>query len=362
MVRKALENLKPYVPGKPVEEVERELGITNIDKLASNENLWGISPKVAAAIKEAVDKVNYYPDGGAFRLKEKIAAKYGVTPDNIILGNGSDELVMFLAMALIDPGDEAVMPVPSFPRYEPVVTMMNGIAREIPLKEHRLDLKTMAEAVNEKTRLVYLCNPNNPTGTYITKGELEEFLERVPEEVVVVLDEAYFEFARLFNDYPDGLNFFKKRPNTVVLRTFSKAYGLAGLRVGYGFAPENLAKAINSLRPPFNVNFLAQMAAVAALDDEEYVREVVKNTDEGKKFLYQEIIRMGLSYIPSAANFLMIKTGKPSALVFRELLKRGVIVRSGDIFGMDDWIRVTVGTPAQNARFINELKMVLEIL
>ena len=362
MVRRSVLHLKPYIAGKPIEEVEREFGITNIDKLASNENLWGISPKVAKAIIDAVEQVNYYPDGGAFQLKGKLAAKYGVSPDNIILGNGSDELVMFLAMTLIDPGDEAVMPVPSFPRYEPVVTMMNGIAREIPLTQHRLDLEGMVAALNEKTKLVYLCNPNNPTGTYFTEEELIHFLEKVPATVVVVLDEAYFEFAKLNPAYPDGLKYFKQKPNIVVLRTFSKAYGLAGLRVGYGFAPENLAKSINSLRPPFNVNFLAQRAAFAALDDEEYVKEVVENTNAGKEYLYQELTKMGLSFIPSAANFLMIKTGKPSNLVFRELLKRGIIIRSGDIFGMDDWIRVTVGTKTQNERFLNELKVVLEIL
>ncbi|GAV22307.1 histidinol-phosphate transaminase [Carboxydothermus pertinax] len=360
MVRKSVQNLKPYVAGKPIEEVERELGITNIDKLASNENLWGISPKVAEAIKEAVEQINYYPDGGAFRLKEKIAVKYGVALDQIILGNGSDELVMFLAMTLIDPGDEAVMPVPSFPRYEPVVTMMSGVAREIPLKEHRLDLEAMVRAINEKTKLIYLCNPNNPTGTYITQTELEQFLNEVPPNVTIVLDEAYFEFAKVNPDYPDGFNYFQKRPNIVVLRTFSKAYGLAGLRIGYGFAPAELAKAINSLRPPFNVNFLAQRAALAALDDEEFVAEVVKNTNSGKEYIYGELKKLGLAYIPSAANFLMVKTGKPSQIVFRELLKRGVIVRSGDIFGMDDWIRVTVGTPSQNKRFLNELRVVLE--
>jgi len=362
MVRRSVLSLKPYIAGKPIEEVERELGITNIDKLASNENLWGISPKVARAIIEAVNEVNYYPDGGAFQLKGKLAEKFGFSPENIIVGNGSDELVMLLAMTLIDPGDEAVMPVPSFPRYEPVVTMMNGTAREIPLKEHRLDLESMLAAVNEKTKLVYLCNPNNPTGTYFSSGELENFLEKVPPKVIVVLDEAYFEFARLNPDYPDGLNYFKKSSNIVVLRTFSKAYGLAGLRVGYGFAPDYLAKSINSLRPPFNVNFLAQKAAVAALEDEQYMRSVVENTNLEKQFLYQELKNMNLTFIPSAANFLMIKTGKPSNLVFRELLKRGVIIRSGDIFGMDDWIRVTIGTKTQNERFLRELKAVLEII
>lgn len=357
-VRSGVNELKVYRPGKPIEEVERELGITDVVKMASNENPLGPSPLALEAIRETLGKINLYPDGNGYYLKQDLARHWGVEPEQVVLGNGSDEIVQLIAMAFVNEGDEAIMATPSFPRYEPVVRLMGGVAREVPLNDHRHDLEAMAALINEKTRLIFICNPNNPTGTIVTKDEVEAFLVRVPREVIVVFDEAYFEYVQ-DPTYPDGLDYLRQGREVIVLRTFSKAYGLAGLRVGYALTTPEIADYLNRVRPPFNVDTLAQVAARAALKDREFLQRVVTANEEGKQFFYRELERRGLPYIPTWANFLMLDTGVDSVRLFQEMLRRGVIVRSGDIFGMPTWIRVTVGRPEENERFFAVLDEVL---
>ncbi|MDN5293616.1 MAG: histidinol-phosphate aminotransferase [Eubacteriales bacterium] len=357
-VRSGVNELKVYRPGKPIEEVERELGISDVMKMASNENPLGPSPLALEAIQETLGKINLYPDGNGYYLKQDLARHWGVEPEQVVLGNGSDEIVQLIAMAFINEGDEAIMATPSFPRYEPVVRLMGGVAREVPLKDHRHDLEAMAALINEKTRLIFICNPNNPTGTIVTKDEVKAFLARVPREVIVVFDEAYFEYVQ-DSTYPDGLDYLRQGREVIVLRTFSKAYGLAGLRVGYALTTPEIADYLNRVRPPFNVDMLAQVAARAALKDREFLQRVVTANEEGKQFFYRELERRGIPYIPTWANFLMLDTGVDSVRLFQEMLRRGVIVRSGDIFAMPTWIRVTVGRPEENERFFAVLDEVL---
>ncbi|MEW6192803.1 MAG: histidinol-phosphate transaminase [Bacillota bacterium] len=354
--RSCLSTLAVYQPGKPIEEVKRELGLEDIIKLASNENPLGPSPKAVAAVTAAAGNVNFYPDGSAYRLRQALAARLGVDYNAIIVGNGSNEIVQMLSLALLEPGDEVVMPVPTFPRYEPLARLMGAVPVEVPLKDFRMDLEAMAARLTARTKMVYLCNPNNPTGTIATRREVARFMERVGPETVVVFDEAYFEYVT-DPDYPDGLDFFRKGCNAVVLRTFSKLYGLAGLRVGYGIGPPSLIEYLNRVREPFNVNALAQEAALAALDDEEFVALTRKTNEEGKKQLYEAFTALGVTYVPTEANFIFFDAGRDEREVFQRLLKAGVIIRGG--FGYPTHLRVTIGTAAQNARFAAALAGVL---
>lgn len=355
-VRGCLETLAVYQPGKPIEEVKRELGLEDIIKLASNENPLGPSPRAAAAVAQAAMGIHFYPDGSAYRLREALAARLGVVSEAIIVGNGSNEIVQMLSLALLDPGDEVLMPVPTFPRYEPLARLMGAVPVEIPLREYRMDIEAMAARLDPKTKMVYLCNPNNPTGTIATRNELDWFLERVGPDTLVVLDEAYYEYVT-HPDYPDGIDYLRKGCNVVVLRTFSKMYGLAGLRVGYGVGQPPLIAELNRVREPFNVNILAQEAALAALADEEFVSMTRQTNEEGKKYLYQAFTARGISYVPTEANFIFFDAGREEKTVFRRMLKQGVIIRGG--FGYPTHLRVTIGTAAQNARFVAALSKVL---
>jgi len=355
-VRGCLDGLAVYQPGKPVEEVKRELGLEEIIKLASNENPLGPSPKAVAAIKAAAAEVNFYPDGSAYRLRQALAARLGVDYNAIIIGNGSNEIVQMLSLALLEPGDEVVMPVPTFPRYEPLARLMGAVPVEVPLKDFRMNIEAMAGRLSSKTKIVYLCNPNNPTGTIATRDEVSSLLERTAPETVVVFDEAYYEYVTR-PDYPDGLDYFRKGYNVVVLRTFSKMYGLAGLRVGYAVGPPALIGYLNRVREPFNVNALAQEAALAALQDEEFVALTRKTNEEGKRYLYEAFAARGLPYVPTEANFVFFDAGQDEKVIFRRLLQEGVIVRGG--FGYPTHLRVTIGTLPQNARFIKALDKVL---
>lgn len=355
-VRRCLDSLAVYQPGKPIEEVKRELGLEEIVKLASNENPLGPSPRGVAAIVAAAGTVNFYPDGSAYRLRHALAARHNVEPASVIVGNGSNELVQMLSLALLEPGDEVVMPVPTFPRYEPLARMMNAVPVEVPLKDFRMDIETMIERLSPKTKMVYLCNPNNPTGTIATKHEVEKLLENVSPAALVVFDEAYYEYVT-HPDYPDGLDYLRKGYNVMVLRTFSKMYGLAGLRVGYGIGPSELIEYLNRVREPFNANSVAQEAALAALDDEEFVELTRKTNEEGKKYLYEAFKARGIKYVPTEANFIFFDCGRDEKEVFQRLLREGVIIRGG--FGFPTHLRVTIGTAAQNARFIQALDKVL---
>jgi histidinol-phosphate aminotransferase len=355
-VRGCLDNLAVYQPGKPIEEVKRELGLTDIVKMASNENPLGPSPRAIAAIAGTAQAVNFYPDGSAYKLRQTLAARFGVDPASVIIGNGSNELVQMLALALLEPGDEVVMPVPTFPRYEPLARMMNAVPIEVPLKDFRMDIEAMIDRTGSATKIIYLCNPNNPTGTIAVRSEVDRLFARVSPGTLVVFDEAYYEYVTN-PDYPDGLDYLKQGFNTIVLRTFSKMYGLAGLRVGYGIGPPQLIDYLNRVREPFNVNSLAQEAALAALEDEDFVQLTRETNESGKKYLYEAFAARGINYVPTEANFIFFDSGRDEKAVFHQMLKEGVIIRGG--FGLPAHLRVTIGTAAQNTRFLAALDKIL---
>lgn len=346
-------SLIPYPPGKPIEELERELGIKGSIKLASNENPLGPSRKAVEAVAGALNNLHRYPDGSCFYLKEKLAASLGISPDELILGNGSNEIIELLIRAYLRRGDEAVMADPSFAVYPIAVKSVGATAVTVPLREMRHDLREMASAVNKKTRLVFIANPNNPTGTIITSREFDGFMEAVPEECIVCVDEAYFEFVQS-GGYPRTLEYVKAGRPVVLLRTFSKVYGLAGLRIGYGAAHPELVDYMNRVRQPFNVNSLAQTAAMAALDDSDHLKRTVENNREGLLYLYGALAALGFEYVPTEANFFLIKVGDGKK-VYEDLLKKGVIVRPMAGYNMPEYIRVSVGLPEENRRFIEAL-------
>ncbi|MBF0330119.1 MAG: histidinol-phosphate transaminase [Nitrospirae bacterium] len=355
-------SIKPYVPGKPISELERELGITGSIKLASNENPLGPSPKAAKAIKNFLknaSEIGRYPDGGGHYLRSALAEKLSskkvsVAIDNIILGNGSNELLDIAVRTFIGPGDEAVMAAPSFVVYSMAVRSVGGVAIEVPLIEYRHDLLKMAEAVSSKTKIVFIANPNNPTGTMNSKDEFKKFMKLIPDGVLVVLDEAYYEYV-CDKDYPDTLKYFAEGRDVLILRTFSKIYGLAGLRIGYGITAKEIAAEMNKLREPFNTNTIAQIAALNALVDKKHVKNSVEANEEGKAYLYRELESMGLKYVPTETNFIYMPLNIDSAKVSDALLKKGVIIRP---VGPKE-IRVTIGLPEENRRFIEAFKTVL---
>lgn len=349
--------MTPYSPGKPISEVQRELGLTNVVKLASNENPLGPSPLAVAAVRAAAETMNLYPDVAGYELRQAIAEKYGVPFEQVVLGNGSDELIRMLGWVLIDvPADEVLCGDPSFICYDEVANIAPCRLAKVPLDAGFVhDLSAMAKAVNERTRIVFIANPHNPTGTIARRPELERFLDDVPETALVVLDEAYFEFAKDEPDFPNGLEFVKSRLNVAVLRTLSKAHGLAGIRVGFGFVPPEVADAIQRARQPFNVNALAQAAGIAALGDEDHVKRTVENNRAGAAVIAKALRNAGARPAETFANFVFADLGRPSEGLVRALLEQGVIVRSGAPFGCPNCLRVTVGTPAENARFVEAL-------
>ncbi len=353
-VKPFIADLKPYAPGKPIEELERELGISNSVKLASNENALGPSPKATEALRRAIEGVHRYPDGGSFALKAALAEKLGVQPAQIELGAGSDEILELLVKAFVGEEDEVVFPWPSFAMY-PIVTKGAGAKPvAVPLTESFAhDLDAMLEAVTEKTRLLFLCNPNNPTGTSMGAAEFDAFMERVPADVIVAIDEAYVEYARRL-DFPDGLGWVKRRPGTIVLRTFSKIYGLAGLRVGYGIADAELVGFLERARHPFNVNLPAQVGALAALDDAGHVEASRALNAEGIAYFEKELALLGMRTWPTDANFILVDLGRGGA--YQELLTRGVIVRPMDGFGLEGFIRITIGKPEENERAVAAIR------
>ncbi|RQD73387.1 MAG: histidinol-phosphate transaminase [Candidatus Syntrophonatronum acetioxidans] len=359
IARQIIFDIKPYVPGKPIEEVERELGITNIIKMASNENPFGPSPRAVEAMRETLPKISLYPDGNCFYLREALAEKIGVEMDNIIVGNGSDEILKLLAETFLNPEDEIVIARPSFSEYEFVGKIMGASCVFVPLKDFTHDLKAMGEAVTEKTKMIFICNPNNPTGTIVTREDLEEFLKKLDPKVLVVFDEAYYEYVD-HEDYPETLEYVGEEQNVITLRTFSKIYGIAGQRIGYGVAKPRVISALNRVREPFNVNMLAQVGALAALKDEEHVKRSLEGNREGKEYLYRWFEDKGFFYVPTQSNFIFLKVGVDSQELFQKMLQEGVIVRTGDIFGHPDYIRVTIGTMEENKRFTRTLEKVLQ--
>jgi histidinol-phosphate aminotransferase len=353
-----VQRLRPYVPGKPIEEVERELGLpsSEIVKMASNENPLGPSPRALQAISAALGGLGLYPDGSCFTLTNALARHWEVAPENLVVGNGSDEIIHYLGLAFLRPGDEVLTGDPSFVRYESAAVLNEAEFIATPLRDYTFDLDAMAERLSERTRMVFIANPNNPTGTMVRKKAVERFLERCPEETLVVMDEAYYEYVD-DPDYPDSLAYVREGRNVVVLRTFSKIYALAGLRVGYGIARPEIIHALHQVREPFNVNTLAQVAAVASLEDPEQVPRSRKCNREGRDYLYREFRRLGLPCVETQANFVLVDVLRPNRPVYEALMRRGVIVRV--LGGLPTHLRVTIGTPADNQRFIRELEAVL---
>lgn len=359
LVNAPLRDFVPYQPGKPIAELERELGITGSIKLASNENPLGPSPRALAAIRDALDGVHRYPEGSGHALVRKIAAKIGVAPERVVIGNGSNEILELLMRGFMLPGDEAVFAHPSFAVYPLVVKALGGIGRAVPLRDLTHDLPAMARAITPRTKLVFVCNPNNPTGTAVTKEAFEAFLRAVPDRVIVAADEAYFEYM----DDPsrvDSLQYQDSGKIVVTLRTFSKCYGLAGLRIGYGVGHPLLVEYLNRVRQPFNTNVLAQVGALAALDDDEHLRASIENNLRGKIALREGLDALGIGFTPTQANFLLVHLpGANGQEIHDRLLRLGVIVRPMGSYDLPGTVRVTVGTPEENARFLAALREVL---
>jgi histidinol-phosphate aminotransferase len=352
-----IRELVPYAPGKPIEEVEREFGIARSTKLASNENPLGPSPLALQAIREKLTQLHLYPDGDCFYLKQALAEKLGVTPGELIFGNGSNELIELAVRTFMRAGDEAVMARQAFVVYQLVVQANGGIARPVPLKNFVHDLNAIAGAITAKTRIVFLANPNNPTGTIVRRPEWDDFLDRIPPEVLLIVDEAYFEYVD-DPEYPDSLGYHKDGRAIFTLRTFSKLYGLAGLRIGYGVACGKIVDLMQRVRQPFNVNAAAQWAALAALGDCDHVRRSLEVNREGMEYLTKEIAALGLEQVPSCANFILLRVGN-GAQVFQQLLGRGVIVRPMAVYEFPEYVRVTVGTAEENRLFIEALKRII---
>ncbi len=347
--------IQPYVPGKPIEELERELGISNSIKLASNENPLGPSPEALNAIKDSFSDLNRYPDGAGYYLKNALSEMLSITPQELILGNGSNELIDIAARTYLQAGDEAVMASPSFVVYGMAVQAVGGRSIQVPLKDYRHDLEAMADAITPKTKMVFIANPNNPTGTINTKDEFDALMEKITDNMLVVVDEAYYEYVSA-PDYADSMKQFRADRNILILRTFSKIYGLAGLRIGYGIAKKEILTDMNRLREPFNTNSLAQKAALAALKDKAHVANSRKTNNEGREYLYQQLTALNISYVQTEANFIYIPINDSIALN-NSLMKKGVIIRPMG----PKAIRVTIGLPEENKRFIEALKEVTRV-
>ena len=354
-----LEGLVAYDPGKPIEETARELGLEPeaIIKLASNENPLGPSPKAVAAMKEACEEAHIYPDGGGYKLRTAIAEKFGLERQNVVLGNGSNEIIELIGHGFLNPGDNVIAAEHAFVVYKLMATLFGADTIEVPDPGFVHDLDAMADAITPETKEIFIANPNNPTGTLVGQDEIDRFMDRVPEHVIVTFDEAYYEFLE---EPPDTVKYVREGRNVVIMRTFSKIQGLASLRIGYGLAPDHLAEVLQKCRQPFNANAIAQAGALAGLLDDEHQERTRAVNREGLAFYEKAFDDMGLEYVPSHANFILVKVGDGDA-VFQEMLKRGVIIRAMRGYKLPDWVRISVGTPEQNARCIGCLREVLEV-
>ncbi len=350
--------LKPYVPGKPIEEVQRELGISNVCKLASNENPLGPSPLALSALGDALKNLNLYPDGSGFYLRRKLAATHGVGEEQIVLGNGSVDVIEMACRTFLGPQGNAVMSAGAFIMCYLATQAVNGNAVMVPMADGMThDLEAMAAAVDDKTRLVYLANPNNPTGTMVGREAVDRFFQSLPDHVIVLMDEAYFEYMD-HPDYPDSFRYLNQGRKIIILRTFSKAYGLAGLRVGYGVAEEEIVSGLNKIRSPFNTNSLCQLAALHALDDRKHLAESVALNREGVAYIQSELDRLGVEYTPSYGNFILVTTALASKVAFDAFLQEGVIVRPMAGYGYPNSFRVSTGMMEENRRFVRALEKV----
>lgn len=358
-VNQTIFRIKPYVPGKPIEEVKRELGLKNVIKLASNENPYGPSPKALAAVLKASQNLNRYPDGECYYLRSELAKRLKVSAGQLIFGNGSDELIVFAVRAFVSPKDEVVIAVPSFLIYEMASKVAGANIKAIPLrKDFCYDLEGMKKAVTSRTKIIFLGNPDNPSGSYLTQRQVENFLRGLRKDILVFLDEAYFEYVHA-DDYVDSIGLIKKYKNVFVTRTFSKMYGLAGLRIGYGIGSAEVVGYLNSVREPFNVNSLAQAAALACLKDQSYYQQLSQRIEKQRQYLYEKFRFLGLDYIASCTNFILIKLRRDSREVSQALLRMGVIVRDMKAWGLSDYIRITIGTEKENQRLVKSLEEIL---
>lgn len=358
MINRKILEIAPYQPGRPIEEVRRQLGLEDVIKLASNENPLGPSPKAVLAIKKSLKKINRYPEGTCFYLRQALSKRLKVKPSQLIFGNGSDELIDIIVKTFTLPDDEVVSADTTFLEYK-IIAQQNGRkARCVPLRDFRYDLAAIKEAIGPRTKAIFIANPNNPTGTYVTKREVDVFLSSLPKDVMVIFDEAYLEFVDK-GDFPKSLDYFRQGENVIILRTFSKIYGLAGLRIGYGIAREELIRHMERCRQPFNVNTLAQESARAALDDRDFIKRAQRLVWDGKRYLYRELTKLKIAYVPSAANFILVNLRQDGLKIFKKLLKKGVIVRDMYQYGLKNFIRVTIGIQRENERFIEALKEVI---
>ncbi|MBM4287211.1 MAG: histidinol-phosphate transaminase [Deltaproteobacteria bacterium] len=358
LVPEYIATLAAYPPGKPLEELERELGITDSIKLASNENPLGPSPLALQAITKQLDKLHRYPDASLYYLKQGLSRHLGLAPEQLICGNGSDEILELLVRTFLLPGQEVISATPSFLMYGILTQGAGGVFRPVPLKDFRIDLPGIIQAITPKTRLIIINNPNNPTGTVVRRREWDDFLAALPPGILVVVDEAYIDFVD-DPDVPHGLEYIGADRPIIGLRTFSKAYGLAGLRVGYGYGPAALIGYMDRLRSPFNVNSLAQAAALAALEDHDFLARTRRLVKEGLDFICRELDRLGIAYIPSHANFLLIRVERPSGEVYDQMLRQGVIIRAMASYQLPEYIRVNAGLPEENQRFLRTFKKVM---
>jgi len=357
LVRKHILSIDPYEAGKPIEEIRRQLGLKEIVKLASNENPLGPSPKAVAAIKKNLGNLNRYPDSHGFYLKKKLAKVLNLQPTNIVLGNGSDELIDIIIKTFVEEDEQIITSDGTFLEYKIISQVKGRSVVTLPLRYFKYDLSSIKRKIGRNTKLIFISNPNNPTGTYVTRFELGDFMRDLPAKVLLVLDEAYDTFIDV-DDFPNSLSYLKDK-NVIVLKTFSKAYGLAGLRVGYALARAEFASYMEIARQPFNVNLLAQAAATAALEDKKFLAKTRIVILAGKNYLYDALSSMGIAYVPSVTNFILIDVARDGVSVFKEMLKYGVIVRDMKQYGLKNFIRVTVGTKKENERFIKILKKVL---
>ncbi|MFC1709385.1 histidinol-phosphate transaminase [Candidatus Omnitrophota bacterium] len=357
LFRKNINKLKAYIPGKPIDLVQRQFGIKNAIKLGSNENAFGAPSKAKLAIKKGLNEIFRYPDGSCYYLRRALAKRLKVQPGNLIFGNGSDEVIDIIIKTFLNPGEEVLTSKTTFVEYE-IIAKTNGFkAKCLPLKDFKYDLAALRKAVSKKTKAIFIANPNNPTGTYNNSRELLKLINSLPKDKLVVVDEAYLEFVDA-KDYPKTAKLINKR-NLIILRTFSKAYGLAGLRVGYAITKPKFIEAMERIRQPFNVNSLAQCAALAALNDSSFMTKTTKILKKEKYKLYKEFQEMGISYIPSQANFIMFKTKMDGLILCKKLLKTGIIIRDLKQYKLDNYVRVTVGKPSENKLFVKKLKEVI---
>ena len=359
LLRKEAKSLKPYIPSDSMDDVKKRLGLSNVINLSSNESVLGSSEIVKEAIKLELNNIYRYPDSSSRNLRKTLASQFGINKDMMIVTNGGDELINLLGSCFVSSGDELIMGEYGFATYRSTAELYGGKIIAVQLKDKALDLAKMADRVTKRTKLIFLCNPHNPNGTIFTHEQLKQFLDNIPEDPIILLDEAYYDFVE-DSEYPDSIKLIKEDyHNIIALRTFSKIGGMAGLRIGFGIAKNGLINCLKRVQPPYSVNYLAQVAAEAFLGDINYQKSLIQNNNKCKKYLYQEFTRLNLSYIPTEANFIFVDVNQDADIICTKLIEKGIIVRSGKIWGCNTSIRVTIGTEEQNKQMIHVLETIL---